>query len=1335
MMKISPATSKNLQTANELTVIAPIKQGLVQISDPMSYKTRLERLLDVLFQQRKLSVEVGGSGFVGPLEKLRSLHFVHWSVIDEGTRLLLTVAYDKPWEPYIRSIVDEAGPILDVIFFHCEGYEHSTTRHGYPAFARWVRRYQQTTNFYYADFPELTVDDIRYQRKLRGLHDSLTLDALPLDARVDEPTPRDDPDQLLATVLNLYRLKSYYPKRDDATGEQLAYTDRAIFNRAVKQIAEGYTPQKLEKLASQAMGALNVAYNDFEAWYKEAVAEPKRFTMPEVSAPDPEQVQGNILSSYEHMTHGCAVLASWTPSRVKDSLGYLQREVTTESQAADAGVEVKLNVALTYNGLKALGLGTAELLSLPVEFREGMEARAGLLGDVADHHPLNWVRPTRNFPPERASKQRVALSTVDVVITLETREESRATRIASILTAIRALDPNTISRENRPEAAAQAIQAALAELESSLTPAGSAVEQGGHQELYSALNDVRELLIAAGPHQKCHWAQRVQRLMDAADRLEGGSAEEPLLPRLRKALQNLQEHGLNILHVQPLRRYEKRRSGAHYREHFGFLDGISQVQPVAAPDLGYEQHTSEVSYGEALLGYINDHGDAPSEAASSPLLKNGSFLVMRKLAQAVEDFEGYVKKAAAWAQAPEGEIRGCLMGRTPEGVPLAAAAKPGALDDFSYQGDEGVGTCPFQAHVRLANPRTPTKTSVHGRPMRVPRLLRRGFSYGPPLSEATRGAERGLLFMSYGASIAEQYEVVQRWLNGGNSTGLPSAQNDPITGPGDPHRAPFRYRSKDGRVVKLPAITRPFVKLEWGLYLFAPAKSGLAALAERAKPAQPLPPEAEHIGKALLDRLLLRDQQLQQQAAQASSPEESRQLLDQATLMWKMALEGQGQSEREAAATIWLAIRQRGGVQRTTYGVLVGIEDAALRVLKDETCYSVRDYWLRMKAANMPMHLGMDAKPAQRAVCPVSHGQSEPRDAKYVAAIREGAVNYALHSLANKHLNRLERADAFRLAHRYTRAALAQCEHRDGRAMADLFVVGEKVIAKLSRHWFGLPDGAHMKEGGLPIDVADGPHCPADFTTVAQDFFRPHPDEWTSTLSRERGAKIRQAARQVVQAALDSSEPHRFIQLLSREPSVAEIPGPRRVDLLTDAVVGAVDGFVAANWGSFAATLSQWIRRQELWRVQLRCEPDLRQLSESLDGLTEEQLDKAESLWSVVYAALMAAPIPAWLHRTAIAETTLGAVPIQPGDRIVLNLGSIAIDKSNPQLLFGGRYSDDKGAGSTQTPQHACPAQPAALGVLLGMLSAVLLCNNIRADGPLAITFDALEAPAEATHG
>src|SRR3546814_10781259 len=54
------------------------------------------------------------------------------------------------------------------------------------------------------------------------------------------------------------------------------------------------------------------------------------------------------------------------------------------------------------------------------------------------------------------------------------------------------------------------------------------------------------------------------------------------------------------------------------------------------------------------------------------------------------------------------------------------------------------------------------------------RLLRRGMTYGPrldPADPASVAAPRGLMFMAYNASIAEQYETIQRWVNGGNISG------------------------------------------------------------------------------------------------------------------------------------------------------------------------------------------------------------------------------------------------------------------------------------------------------------------------------------------------------------------------------------------------------------------------------------------------------------------------------------------------------------------------------------------------------------------------------------
>jgi Dyp-type peroxidase family len=50
-----------------------------------------------------------------------------------------------------------------------------------------------------------------------------------------------------------------------------------------------------------------------------------------------------------------------------------------------------VTVAFTWNGLRALGMDDASLATFPEEFKQGMVARAQMLGDTGDSHPDHWV--------------------------------------------------------------------------------------------------------------------------------------------------------------------------------------------------------------------------------------------------------------------------------------------------------------------------------------------------------------------------------------------------------------------------------------------------------------------------------------------------------------------------------------------------------------------------------------------------------------------------------------------------------------------------------------------------------------------------------------------------------------------------------------------------------------------------------------------------------------------------------------------------------------------------------------------------------------------------------
>jgi len=113
-------TSKSLDGVQELTLVAKVKPGIVPCAGmPPSYASRLRLLLSALFTQRKHEMEADQQS-AGLLETLSVLRFVRWALLENDTKLMLAVEFDGPWEPYIRQIVTEAGPILNVIFCNCQ---------------------------------------------------------------------------------------------------------------------------------------------------------------------------------------------------------------------------------------------------------------------------------------------------------------------------------------------------------------------------------------------------------------------------------------------------------------------------------------------------------------------------------------------------------------------------------------------------------------------------------------------------------------------------------------------------------------------------------------------------------------------------------------------------------------------------------------------------------------------------------------------------------------------------------------------------------------------------------------------------------------------------------------------------------------------------------------------------------------------------------------------------------------------------------------------------------------------------------------------------------------
>ena len=61
--------------------------------------------------------------------------------------------------------------------------------------------------------------------------------------------------------------------------------------------------------------------------------------------------------------------------------------------SADPAQDTSVTVAFTYQGLEALGVRQDSLDSFAPEFRQGMAARAGEIGDVGESSPEHWEKP------------------------------------------------------------------------------------------------------------------------------------------------------------------------------------------------------------------------------------------------------------------------------------------------------------------------------------------------------------------------------------------------------------------------------------------------------------------------------------------------------------------------------------------------------------------------------------------------------------------------------------------------------------------------------------------------------------------------------------------------------------------------------------------------------------------------------------------------------------------------------------------------------------------------------------------------------------------------------
>lgn len=304
------------------------------------------------------------------------------------------------------------------------------------------------------------------------------------------------------------------------------------------------------------------------------------------------------------------------------------------------------------------------------------------------------------------------------------------------------------------------------------------------------------------------------------------------------------------------------RRDAPGHEHFGFKDGISQPGIAGFNDQSLIPGQDAIAPGEFVLGYQRqpqppqpqpgEPGYPPAQPPPpepDPLnpepawLKNGSFLVFRRLTQDVAGFQQFVHDAAAEEQWSEDLLGAKLVGRYRSGAPLEGAnndqADPALADAstvedqhinaFDYQQNDPDGTqVPRAAHIRKAYPRDQEQP---GEPeAERHRIIRRGIPFGqsfhrggdpdsPYAADAPFPRDRGLCFACYQRSIADQFEFIQtQWVNT-DSFPVQGDGVDAIISQGQPQR----QLALPGAATSPLQLMEQWVTTTGGEYFFAPS--------------------------------------------------------------------------------------------------------------------------------------------------------------------------------------------------------------------------------------------------------------------------------------------------------------------------------------------------------------------------------------------------------------------------------------------------------------------------------------------------------------------------------
>lgn len=108
----------------------------------------------------------------GKLSNIPSIHFAHWSIINDNKQLLFLSNYDGSWSSYLDDFIDKAADGLTAIWSNTQGFPYTRllVRDGARdeiRFKGYARNHQIPFMVWYSAYRDLTVQNIDKDSKIR----------------------------------------------------------------------------------------------------------------------------------------------------------------------------------------------------------------------------------------------------------------------------------------------------------------------------------------------------------------------------------------------------------------------------------------------------------------------------------------------------------------------------------------------------------------------------------------------------------------------------------------------------------------------------------------------------------------------------------------------------------------------------------------------------------------------------------------------------------------------------------------------------------------------------------------------------------------------------------------------------------------------------------------------------------------------------------------------------------------------------------------------------------------------------------------------------------------